>query len=154
MFEKILFPTDFSEPSKNVLKAIEELDNECGSKSVIVVHVVDEHDVNSAANLEGFYSISIDHIREEIQKEFNRQAKAFMKAVTEELFQKGYDRDKIKTMVLFGNPAEEIVKLAKMENVNCIVMGSRGRGQVAEFILGSTSDKVIRKAKCPVLVIK
>ncbi len=154
MFKKILFPTDFSESSKDVLKVIDKLDNECGSQSIVIVHIVDKHSVDAAANLEGFYSISLEHIRDEIRKEFTRQAEGFLNSIVDELFAQGYNRNKITTKVFFGEPAEEIIKIAETENIDCIVMGTRGRGKTAEFLLGSVSDKVIRKSKIPVLIIK
>ncbi len=53
-----------------------------------------------------------------------------------------------------GVPADEIVRLAQAENVDLIVLGSRGLTEVRAFFLGSVSDKVIHHARCPVLIVK
>ena len=53
-----------------------------------------------------------------------------------------------------GVPAEEIVKTARDEGVDLIVMGSRGLTEVRAFLLGSVSDKVSHHAKCPTLIVK
>ncbi len=53
-----------------------------------------------------------------------------------------------------GVPADEIVRLAQLEKVDLIVLGSRGLTEVRAFLLGSVSDKVTHHAKCPVLIIK
>lgn len=53
-----------------------------------------------------------------------------------------------------GTPADEIVRLAQLEKVDLIVLGSRGLSEVRAFLLGSVSDKIIHHAKCPVLIIK
>lgn len=53
-----------------------------------------------------------------------------------------------------GDPAGEIVKFAGENNIDHIVIGSRGLGNVKGTLLGSVSSKVIHSAKCPVTVIK
>jgi nucleotide-binding universal stress UspA family protein len=53
-----------------------------------------------------------------------------------------------------GDVAEEIVNLAKDLEADLIVMGSRGRGGVRRVIEGSISDLVVRRAHCPVMVVR
>jgi nucleotide-binding universal stress UspA family protein len=52
-----------------------------------------------------------------------------------------------------GDPAEEIVKAARVWDADLIVMGSHARGRVASFVLGSTAEAVLRKAPCPVVAV-
>lgn len=47
-----------------------------------------------------------------------------------------------------------IVKMAKEEDFDIIVIGGRGLGGVTEFLLGSVSDRVAHNAECPVLIVK
>jgi universal stress protein A len=56
--------------------------------------------------------------------------------------------------MLVGTPANEIVALAEQEKADLIVMGSHGRGGLARLILGSVAEVVVRKASCPVLIVK
>lgn len=60
----------------------------------------------------------------------------------------------IQTETLEGNPAEVILEMAKAQNSNVIVMGSRGLGKLAGLLLGSTSQKVVSHAPCPVLIVR
>ncbi|MGF2614256.1 universal stress protein [Rossellomorea vietnamensis] len=53
-----------------------------------------------------------------------------------------------------GDPAEEIITCAEKENMDMIVIGSRGLNAVQELVLGSVSHKVVQKADRPVLVVK
>ncbi|WP_456272680.1 universal stress protein [Bacillus sp. AK031] len=53
-----------------------------------------------------------------------------------------------------GNPAEEIIKCAKTEELDLIVIGSRGLNALQELVLGSVSHQVVQKADRPVLVVK
>ena len=56
--------------------------------------------------------------------------------------------------ILGSNPSRALVDTAKNENFNLIVVGSRGLGSAAAFILGSVSKQVVSKASCDVLVVK
>jgi nucleotide-binding universal stress UspA family protein len=53
-----------------------------------------------------------------------------------------------------GNPADEIVAAAGAFETDLVVVGARGRGGVARLLLGSVSEKVLRDARCPVLIVK
>jgi nucleotide-binding universal stress UspA family protein len=56
--------------------------------------------------------------------------------------------------VVFGDPAEEIVRAAERMRADLVVMGSRGLGKLGSAILGSVAGGVLRHAPCPVLVVK
>ncbi|NJC97385.1 MAG: universal stress protein [Anaerolineales bacterium] len=58
------------------------------------------------------------------------------------------------TDLIEGNSAEAIIEVAKTRNSDVIVMGSRGLGRLAGLVLGSTSQKVVSHAPCPVLIVR
>lgn len=60
----------------------------------------------------------------------------------------------VKRFVARGIPADEIVEFAKSEGVDLIVMATHGRTGLKHMLLGSTTEKVVRKASCPVLSIR
>ena len=62
--------------------------------------------------------------------------------------------NEIQTAMIEGNPAEIIIKVAQNRKSNLIVMGSRGLGRLAGLLLGSTSQKVVSHAPCPVLIVR
>lgn len=53
-----------------------------------------------------------------------------------------------------GTPVEEIVEYATEKEIDLIVIGTHGRGWLAHVLLGSTAEKVVRKAPCPVLSVR
>jgi nucleotide-binding universal stress UspA family protein len=53
-----------------------------------------------------------------------------------------------------GNPADEIVATADDHDVDLVVVGARGLGGMARLLLGSVSERVLRHARCPVLIVK
>ena len=52
------------------------------------------------------------------------------------------------------NPAEEIVTYAKAHDIDLIVMGTHGRGAMAQLLVGSVAERVVRTASCPVLTVR
>ena len=80
---------------------------------------------------------------------------AMMKRLTERLT--GEDRGALHATAILetsDNAAEEIVKYAKSHNVDLIVLGTHGRGAVAQLLVGSVAEKVVRTAPCPVLTVR
>ena len=62
--------------------------------------------------------------------------------------------EQLKERLESGVPFNEILRVAEEENASVIVLGSHGKSNMAEMFLGSVSEKVIRKSKKPVLVVK
>lgn len=60
----------------------------------------------------------------------------------------------IETVLAWGNPADVIVEKAREIKFHLIVMGSRGLGAISGLLLGSVSDRVIKLAPCPVLIVR
>jgi nucleotide-binding universal stress UspA family protein len=60
----------------------------------------------------------------------------------------------VHTELIEGDPAEAIIEVAKTRESNVIVMGSRGLGRLAGLVLGSTGQKVVSHASCPVLIVR
>lgn len=61
---------------------------------------------------------------------------------------------KLITVIQSGSPAEEIALFAKSEQIDLIVIGSRGLGEIKGILLGSVSDRVAHISPCPVLIVK
>ena len=142
--KRILCPTDFSEPFYTALKTAEELAQHF-SAELMVLHVVAPIPIiPTKGSLEGIFSASYPLEME------NQSRKALEKLVERNIS----GRTKTKALVLHGNVGEEIVNVAKRENVDVIVMATHGSSGWQGFIFGSVADKVIRMAPCPVLSIQ
>jgi nucleotide-binding universal stress UspA family protein len=59
-----------------------------------------------------------------------------------------------RTLVAHGKPAGEIVRVAREEQVDMIVLGTHGKGLLDTALFGSTTERVVRKAPCPVLTCR
>jgi nucleotide-binding universal stress UspA family protein len=143
MFKKILYPTDFSEVSKKAINYIKQL-KEAGTQEVVVLHVLNEKGVEAMAL---YASGSFDELLQRVEKD----AADEMKKIEADLKESGF---KVKLRIEIGVPLTDILKVEEEEGVSAIVIGSHGKSNVKEMLLGSVSEKVIRKSKNPVLVIR
>jgi len=146
MFEKILYPTDFSDVSKKALDYIKML-KEAGAKEVVVLHIIDVREIDRFYEEEGPYLINV----EGLQKKREEDIKNKITAIEAELKAHGFD---VKTRIERGIPFKGILAIEEEENVSVVVLGSHGKSCVEEMLLGSCSEKVIRKSTKPVLVVR
>ncbi|MEA2038456.1 MAG: universal stress protein [Thermodesulfobacteriota bacterium] len=143
MFKKILYPTDFSDVSKRAMDFVKQL-KDAGSEEVIILHVID----NSSLNALAMYT-SKDFLK--IEKGWEEKAAEDISLIEKELKEKGF---KVKVRIEKEIPFREILRVEEEEDVSVIVIGSHGLSNIQEMFLGSVSEKVIRGAKKPVLVVK
>jgi len=141
MFKKILFPTDFSDVSRKALGYIKQLKG-AGAQEAIVLHVIDEKELAVLSRVPDQYSQIMAHIEKDIAK--------VMAAIDADLTAEGFS---VKLTVKTGQPFTEIMTTAADEKVSIIILGSHGRSNIGEMLLGSVSENVIRHARVPVLVI-
>jgi nucleotide-binding universal stress UspA family protein len=72
----------------------------------------------------------------------------------EKIRQKYENSVKIRAVVLVGQPADKIVEFANRQNVDLIVMGSRGQKGISRILMGSVSRNISDKAKCSVMIVR
>ena len=141
-FKKILAPTDFSKPSADAL--VVALDIAVPGALVIVCHVVDDLPLTY-----GYVGLAAPtpEIRSRMGLEAERELEKFLPAVSRKDIT-------LERRVVHGTPFLEIVRLAREEGVDLIVMGTHGRTGLQQILIGSVAEKVVRKAPCPVLVVR
>ncbi len=139
MFKKILFPTDFSPISRKALEYLKQL-KAGGAEEVIALHVIDNRTL-----IEAGY---VDSIRSQLEEE----SKNSMEALAKEL--EGFGL-KVQTTTRVGVPFKEILEMEKeVSDLSLLIMGSHGKSNIVEMLMGSTAEKVVRKCKTPVLIVK
>ena len=143
MFTRILYPTDFSDVSKKALVYIKQL-KEAGTKEIVVLHVIDERQIEAVTLYgRGDYHVFINKMEKEAEREIG--------LIEKELRKIGFA---VKLRIETGIPLSEILRVEEDEGVSAIILGSHGKTNIKEVFLGSVSEKVIRRSKNPVLVIK
>jgi len=142
--KKILYPTDFSEASLEALGHAVSFAKNCKAK-LILMHVVNEKIFS-----EGL-SLARAAAPESLEKELTEEASAQLKKIIPAEERQGLDWE---IVILYGMPFLEITRYAKENSVDMIVIGTHGRSGIEHIIFGSTAEKVVRKAHCPVLSVK
>jgi universal stress protein A len=142
-FERILVAVDFSEESRSALACAAELAARF-SASLVLVHVVEPH--FGPANSE-----SPEPPMESSEAADFAEAKLDLSALGEQML--GPCRV-VETVVRGGLAFFEITEAAKVLNADLIVVGTHGYTGLKRALLGSTAEKVVRHAPCPVLVAR
>jgi nucleotide-binding universal stress UspA family protein len=132
-FHKVLYPTDFSLCSTHTLEYVREF-RKVGCKEVVIVSIIDTRPHRAR--------FDADQAQRETEKR--------LEVIRKELEERGL---KATVIVRQGTPLEKLLDIAKEEDISMICIGSTGKGFFKEMMVGSVSDSIVRKAKCPVLVI-
>lgn len=145
-FRNILVPTDFSENAAEALElAVRVADD--GGGSLRVVHVCQSSPVRYAVQ-EGLLTQGDDDdaVERKVRAHIGGQIAEFLAPLGERAAH-------IEPTILYGDPSRQIVDYARKHGVDLIAMGRRGK-TLADVILGSVAERVIRHSECPVLIAK
>jgi nucleotide-binding universal stress UspA family protein len=148
VYNKILIPTDGSESSKRAGKhAIWIAD--ASEADIIVLNVIEPYYPQISA-LPNFSEFIYDQLREEGE----RAVDVFRKDLELNQCEGVCKNIKLTTLINEGKAYMEILKSIKKEKIDLVVMGSSGRHGLDRFLLGSVTERVVREASCPVLVVQ
>lgn len=139
---KLLVAIDLSEPTDLIVKKAEELAKEMSAQVWIVHNAEPEPDV-----LE--FRADPKAAREKLAEKFHREHRR-VQEIGKRLRDQGLDA---KALLVHGPTVEMILKEASELDVDIIVVGSHGRSAVFQLLMGSVSEGILRKSRCPVLVV-
>jgi nucleotide-binding universal stress UspA family protein len=134
---KILFPTDFSHTGDAALELATSLARERGA-TLLIVHVEEPPAAYGCGEM--YYGMP-DPAAEDLQQMLQRVVPTDPEVPCEH-------------MMVTGDPATAITRVAEDEGVELIVMGTHGRTGLMRLLMGSTAEIVVRRATCPVLTYK
>jgi len=138
-FERILFPTDFSDHAAHAQKAATELASQFGA-DLHMLHVAPLYSyvVDFGMDNSGQYEAVLNSLRE------------MMDALLDGLAEAPFS---VTGTVIQGEPVKEIIGAAKSEGSDVIIVGTHGRNALEHVLLGSIAERVVRKSPCPVLTV-
>ena len=143
--KKILYPTDFSEHSFCALPYAKELARNC-SAEIHCLHVVDDAYQYWLGAGEAAMPVVMQ------VEDMKNSAQEFMKQFVEEHFRDL--QDCVISNIVTGRPFVEIIRYARGNEIDLIVIATHGHGALASMLLGSVTEKVVRKSSCPVLTVR
>jgi nucleotide-binding universal stress UspA family protein len=138
--DRILVTTDFSEASQTAFSLAQQV-AEKSDAQIVLLHVLEAHLPPLVFEPSGISA------GEGEQQRVERTASR-VEALGARL------GERIETMVTCGIPHVQIVKFAEDNDIDLIVMATHGRGFFSHAILGSTTERVVRRASCPVLTVR
>ncbi len=143
--KKIAFCTDFSENADQAFDMAFDLTQKYQAQ-LLLIHVVPPLVFPSP--------VMEDFISEQASLQFSEDAiQRAMEQIEKNYLGKMGDYKNALVRVLSGHPASEILNFVDQENVDLVVMGTHGFTGLAHFFLGSTAEKVVRRADCSVLTV-
>lgn len=141
--KRILVPTDFSDSARHALGYGVSFAREYGAQ-LTLLHVVETLAVGYASDL---FPVPMAEVFQEI----SGYARAELAKLTAQVRERGVD---VREIVAQGKPATEIIRVARDETIDMIVLGTHGKGVLDQALFGSTTERVVRKAPCPVLTCR
>ena len=162
--KKILYATDLSETAVHAFSYALSL-AVVYNASITMLHVVSESSgeefISSMISSKTLKEIKEQHHMEARKNMIGKRRefgviKDALQAFSDEAMAANHDQDFLTEDILIedGPPAETIVKTAKKQNCDLIVMGTHGQGGITELLVGSTAKKVVKQSSIPVLVIR
>jgi nucleotide-binding universal stress UspA family protein len=137
MYERLLVPIDHSASTEHVLAAAKEL-AAMSKGEVWIMHLREREVMRGGA----------------IPSESDQEAMEGVETAVKVLTDAGINAHGVVDDAIFGHAARYIVDAANKHDVGLIVMGSRGRSDIAGLVLGSTAHKVIHLTHRPVLIVR
>jgi nucleotide-binding universal stress UspA family protein len=138
MYQSILVPVENRESDRTILTHIRQLARMTQAR-LTLVHVADGW---AARNYERFQLQESEEMK---------QDREYLGALCQELKSEGFD---VRTVLAMGDPATEIIKLARAEPIDLIAMTTHGHRLINDLLRGSTADKVRHEVDVPVLLLK
>ncbi|MBC8290804.1 MAG: universal stress protein [Planctomycetes bacterium] len=134
---KVLVPTDFSEPSVEAIRTARELAE--NDADLTVLHVLEPIEYTAPASLFG---------------DFDPDARTSRATKFLDDFLQRHELTGLATAIVIGNPGMKITEFASESHVELIVLPSHGHHGLKRILLGSVAERVLRHAECPVLVLR
>jgi universal stress protein A len=144
LIQRILFATDFSDPSENARKYASEVASLANSE-LHLLHVVVPLAVPAMGAPSVGYIEDTDAIAASV-----KQSEQDLERLLDPEWRSSH---RVVSAVVVGTPVFEILKYAKDHHIDLIVMGTYGRTGLTHMLMGSVAENVVRKAHCPVLTV-
>jgi nucleotide-binding universal stress UspA family protein len=138
MYSNILIAIEHSDADQTVLEHVQQLARLTGA-SLLLVHVAD-----------GWAARHHDELELRDSEEITDD-RAYLERLAGELSSSGF---RTRTHLAMGDPATELIKVARDEKVDLIAMSTHGHRFLNDIIRGSTADRVRHRVDVPVLMIK
>jgi len=142
--KKILVGLAFSTYSEGIFNYAEKFAQKFNAE-LIIGSIINSRDVSAVGTIASMgYEVNGNHYVDGIKQERKKMLEQFLE-------RSSFNRENIRTIIKVGNPINELLKLIVKENIDLVVMGTKGRTDLENAFVGSVADKLFRRSPVPVL---
>ena len=150
-FHKILVACDLSKYTNQIMHYAIAM-AECSGAKLILANVINRRDVEAIEHaVHRSLLIQKEAFPEAFIREHRDERDAMLKALISE---SGHPELFLKTVVSTGVPVQELINIVEMEQIDLVVMGTRGRTNLTSALLGATAEKMFRLCPVPILSVR
>ena len=150
-FQKILVACDLSKYTPQIMHYALAV-AECSGAKLILANVINKRDVEAIEHaVHRSFLIQKEAFPEAFIREHRDEREASLKALISE---SGRPDLFLKTIVRTGVPVQELISIVESEQVDLVVMGTRGRTNLTSALLGATAEKMFRLCPVPILSVR
>ncbi|MFC1516276.1 universal stress protein [Thermodesulfobacteriota bacterium] len=154
-FSKIMAGCDFSEYSKETLEYAASLAEQCQAE-LIIANIINQRDVDTILKVadktfdrtveKNIENLADDYVKGEIEKR-TRQIEKLLEEIS-------CTHLSVKKIVRVGVPFQDLIRATEEEQADIVVIGPKGRGNLAGILFGSNAEKLFRHCPVPLLSVR
>ena len=144
-FKRILIAVAFAPQAQDLLSYAAGIAAELGAEELIAASIINTRDVEAVSTISALgYDVDGDNYVSSIKAERGDLLDSYAKTTA-------FPPEKIRLVLKVGDPVEELLKIVVKEQVDLIVMGTKGRTNLEYALVGSVAEKIFRRSPVPVL---
>ena len=145
--KSIMAACDFSEYASQVVSCAVNLSRKLDAE-LLVVNIINQRDVYTMQRIEA------EHPAFSVVEYLEKQKKDRLEMMEDIIAEVGGDTRRIQKIIRVGVPFKELLQVVEEKKIDMLVMGTKGRGNIAGTLFGSTAEKVFRRCPVPLLSVR
>ena len=144
-FKRILLAIAFTPQAQDMLSYAADIAAELGAEELIAASIINRRDVKAVSTISALgYDVDGENYVKSIKAERGDLLDSYTKNTA-------FPAEKIRLILKVGDPVDELLKIMVKEQVDLIIMGTKGRTNLEYALVGSVAEKIFRRSPVPIL---